>query len=319
MKDCDLLARITTNKDIFGGKPIIRNRRLVISLLFAGFVLAYPVCAKDEPKYVGDFPDHTKRQNIQIIDDGPNTVPYRHAPIVVVPAGPEARPPMTEAERRFWGMSKHYHSYSKSAKTEIPTAVKVNKTCDFEPPAVKFPPDLLPGTTVRFQSEPTKAVLSGVKGKHRKAAPKHIIIQDQSPILYSPVVLPGTPARPQVPELQSRNSRLGEQYDAARDRSERKRNRLTPGGAIGDFPLPKLNFPREIGPAGKFAVPMTASPSMIPVPAKPMRAGGAAQKGDSSRLRKPTNLRVNVSPIQTYSSGYVPGSTSSVDKSKGLK
>ncbi|MBP9091934.1 DUF433 domain-containing protein [bacterium] len=40
MKDCDLLARITTNKDIFGGKPIIRNRRLavehVLSMLEAG-------------------------------------------------------------------------------------------------------------------------------------------------------------------------------------------------------------------------------------------------------------------------------------------
>lgn len=30
MKDSDLLARITTNKDIFGGKPIIRNRRLAV-------------------------------------------------------------------------------------------------------------------------------------------------------------------------------------------------------------------------------------------------------------------------------------------------
>ncbi len=30
MKESDLLARITTNKDIFGGKPIIRNRRLAV-------------------------------------------------------------------------------------------------------------------------------------------------------------------------------------------------------------------------------------------------------------------------------------------------
>lgn len=40
MSNRDLLARITTNKDIFGGKPIIRNRRLavehVLSMLEAG-------------------------------------------------------------------------------------------------------------------------------------------------------------------------------------------------------------------------------------------------------------------------------------------
>jgi hypothetical protein len=247
---------------------------LVASALFAvDFVFAWSVSAKDEPKYVGDFPDHTKRQNIQIIDDGPNTGPYRQAPIVVVPAGPEARPPMPEAQKQLSRIGKHYPVDTKSAKTETPTAVKVNRSCDFEPPAVNFPPDLLPGTAARLQ----------------------------------------------VPEPQSRMSRLGEQYDAARARSERERTRLTPGGAIGDFPLPKLNFPREIGPAGKFAIPMTASPGLMNVPAKPMRAGGAAQKGDASRLRKPTNLRVNASPIQTYPGGYVPGSTSSEDKSKGVK
>ncbi len=208
---------------------------LVASALFAvDFVFAWSVSAKDEPKYVGDFPDHTKRQNIQIIDDGPNTVPYRQAPIVVVPAGSEVRPPMPEVQKQLPRVGKYYPADTKSLKTETPTAVKVNKTGDFEPPAFNFPPDLLPGTT-------------------------------------------------------------------------------------GDFPLPKPNFPSEIGPAGKFAIPMTASPSMMHVPAKPMRAGGAAQKGDASRLRKPASLRVKVSPIQTYSSGYVPGSTSSVDKSKGLK
>lgn len=208
---------------------------LVVSALFAvDFVFASSVCAKDEPKYVGDFPDHTKRQNIQIIDDGPNTVPYRHTPIVVAPAGSEGRSPMLEVQKQLPRVGKHYPADTKSAKTEIPTAVKVNRTFDFEPPAVNFPPDLLPGTT-------------------------------------------------------------------------------------GDFPLPKLNFPREIGPAGKFAIPMTASPEVMSVPAKPMRASGAVQKGDASRLRKPTNRSASATPIQTYSSGYVPGSALTDDKPNGCR
>lgn len=33
---------------------------VVVAFLLADFVLAYPVCAKDEPKYVGDFPDIAK-------------------------------------------------------------------------------------------------------------------------------------------------------------------------------------------------------------------------------------------------------------------
>ena len=208
---------------------------LVVSALFAvDFVLAWSVCAKDEPKYVGDFPDQTKRQNIQIIDDGPNTVPYRHAPIVVAPEGSEVRPPMPEVQKQLPRAGKHYPADTKSWKTETPTAVKVNKTGDFEPPTFNFPPDLLPGTT-------------------------------------------------------------------------------------GDFPLPKPNFPREIGPAGKHAVPMSASPSALPVQAKPMRAGGAAQKGDASRLRKPANRRASASPIQTYSSGYVPGSSLTDGKPNGCR
>lgn len=229
MGNCDWLTRITTNK---ASAVALACRVLfaAIILLSFGFVLAYPACAKDEPKYVGDFPDHTKRQNIQIIDDWPVTVPYRHAPIVVVPEGSEVRPPMPEVQKQLPRVGKHYPADTKSAKTETPTAVKVNKS----PPAFNFPPDLLPGTT-------------------------------------------------------------------------------------GDFPLPKPNFPREIGPAGKFAIPMTASPSMMHVPAKPMRAGGAAQKGDASRLRKPTNPRVNVSPIQTYSGGYVPGSLLTDDKPNGCR
>jgi|GEM_PF-2558702 len=309
MGNCDWLTRITTNK---ASAVTLACRVLSAAtiLLSFGFVMAYPVCSKDEPKYVGDFPDHTKRQNIQIIDDGPNTIPYGHAPIVVVPAGSEVRPPMPEVQKQLPRVGKHYPADTKSWKTETPTAVKVNKTGDFEPPAFNFPPDLLPGTTIRFQSEPTKTVPSGVKGKHRKAAPKHITVQDQSPIITSPVVLPGAPARLQVPEPQSRISRFGEQYDAAKEQSKKRGPALPPRGPIGDFPLPKPNFPQEFGPAGKHAVPMTASPNALPVHARPMRAGGAAQKGDASRLIKPADRRASAVPIQTYSSGYVPGSTS---------
>lgn len=233
MINCDWLTRITTNK---AGAVALACRVLSAAtiLLSFGFVLAYPACAKDEPKYVGDFPDQTKRQNIQIIDDGPVTVQYRHAPIVVVPAGSEVRPPMLEVQKQLPRVGKHYPADTKSVKTEIPTAVKVNKTGDFEPSTFNFPPDLLPGTT-------------------------------------------------------------------------------------GDFPLPKPNFPREIGPAGKHAIPMTASPSALPVQAKPMRAGGAAQKGDASRLIKPADRRASAVPIKTYSSGYVPGSALTDGKPNGCK
>lgn len=242
---------------------------VAVALLSLDLVFACSVGAKDEPKYGGDFPDLTRRQNIQIIDDGPSSNLFRSAPIVVVPASPEARPPMTEAQRQLWRMSKHYPADSKSAKSEIPTAIKVNPTCDFQPPVPNFPPDLLPSA----------------------------------------------PARPQVPVPQSRISPLGKAYAAAS--SERERTRLTPGGPIGDFPLEKLNFPREIGPAGKYALPMTASPRVMSVPAKPMGVGGAARKGEAPRLSKPTSRRASAVPIQTYNTGYVPGSTLTGFKSKG--
>lgn len=274
MSNRDLLARITTNKP---GALALACRVVLVAaaVLFVDFVmaeplLAEPVRAKDEPKYVGDFYSTTTRKQVQIIDDGPNTGPYRRAPIVVVPASPEARPSMTEAQRQLSGMSKRYPAYSKSAKIESPTAIKVNPTCDFQPPVSNFPPDLLPSA----------------------------------------------PARPQVPVPQSRIPPLGKAYAAAS--SERERTRLTPGGAIGDFPLPKLNFPREIGPAGKYALPMT-SPRVMSVPVKPMGAGGAARKGEAPRLRKPTYPRASAVPIRTYNTGYVSGSTSSEDKSKGFR
>lgn len=255
-----------SNFDLLISKFVI----LEAALLFAGVVVAYPAWAKDEPKYVGDFSNPTTRQNIQIIDDGPSSNPFRRAPIVVVPASPEARPPMTEAQRQLWRMSKHYPADSKSAKSEIPTAIKVNPTCDFQPPVPNFPPDLLPSA----------------------------------------------PARPQVPVPQSRISPLGKAYAAAS--SERERTRLTPAGPIGDFPLEKLNFPREVGPAGKYALPMT-SPRVMSVQAKPMGVGGAARKGEAPRLSKPTSRRASATPIRTYSRGYVSGGTSTEDKSKGFR
>lgn len=233
MGNCDWLTRIANTM----AKAVALACRVLLAatvLLLFGFVMADPACAKDEPKYVGDFPDLTKRQNTQIIDDGPVTVRYRHAPSVVVPAGSEVRPPMLEVQKQLPRVGKHYPADTKSAKTEIPTAVKVNKTGDFEPPTFNFPPDLLPGT-------------------------------------------------------------------------------------IGDFPLPKPNFPREFRPAGKHAVPMTASPNALPVHAKSMRATGAAQKGDASRLRKPTIPNVDTMHLQTYSSGYVPGSSLTDGKPNGCR
>lgn len=275
MSNRDLLARITINK-AYGAALACRVVVVAAAVLLVDFVmaeplLAEPVRAKDEPKYVGDFYSTTTRKQVQIIDDGPSSNPFRRAPIVVVPASPEARLPMTEAQRQLWRMSKHFPVDAKSAKIESPTAIKVNPTCDFQPPVPNFPPDLLPSA----------------------------------------------PARPQVPVPQSRISPLGKAYAAAS--SERERTRLTPGGAIGDFPLPKLNFPREIGAAGKYALPMTASPRVMSVPAKPMGVGGAARKGEAPLLHNPTNRRARAVPIQTYSRGYVPGSTSNEDKSKGLR
>lgn len=277
MSNFDLLARIATNKP---GASVLACRVvlvaaavLLVDSAVAEPLLAEPVRAKDEPKYVGGFYSTTTRKQVQIIDDGPSSNPFRSAPIVVVPASSEARPPMSEAQRQLWRMSKRYPAYSKSAKSEIPTAIKVNPTCDFQPPVPNFPPDLLPSA----------------------------------------------PARPQVPVPQSRISPLGKEYAAAPASSERERTRLTPGGAIGDFPLPKLNFPREIGPAGKYALPMTASPRVMSVPAKPMGVGGAARRLESPRLSKPTSRRASAVPIQTYSTGYVPGSTSTEHKSKGLR
>lgn len=145
-----------------------------------------------------------------------------------------------------------------------------------------------------------------------------IRVEDKTPVIQLPSEGKRTsPASLQRLEAQGQRGLIGRQYAAAR--SERERTRLTPGGAIGDFPLPKPNFPREIGPAGKFAIPMTASPSMVPAQAKPMRATGAAQRGDASRPRKPTNPRASAVPIQTYSSGYVPGSAFTDGKPNGCK
>jgi hypothetical protein len=275
MSNRDLLARITTNKPgalaLACRVVLVAAAVLLVDFVMAEPLLAEPVRAKDEPKYVGEFYSTTTRKQVQIIDDGPSSNPFRRAPIVVVPASPEARPPMTEAQRQLWRMSKRYPAYSKSAKIESPTAIKVNPTCDFQPPVSNFPPDLLPSA----------------------------------------------PARPQVPEPQSRISPLGKAYAAAS--SERERTRLTPGGAIGDFPLPKLNFPREIGPAGKHALPMTASPRVMSVQAKPIGVDGAARGVGPSRLRRKVNQILRPTPIKTYSSGYVPGSASNEDKSKGLR
>jgi hypothetical protein len=276
MSNFDLLARIATNKPgalaLACRVVLVAAAVLLVDFVMAEPLLAEPVRAKDEPKYVGEFYSTTTRKQVQIIDDGPSSNPFRRAPIVVVPASPEARPPMTEAQRQLWRMSKRYPAYSKSAKIESPTAIKVNPTCDFQPPVSNFPPDLLPSA----------------------------------------------PARPQVPEPQSRISPLGKEYAAAPASSARERARFTPTGPIGDFPLKKLNFPREVGPAGKYALPMT-SPRVMSVPVKPMGAGGAARKGEAPRLRKPTYPRASAVPIRTYNTGYVSGSTSSEDKSKGFR
>ncbi len=210
MSNCDWLTRIATTKAKAAALACRFGFVATVLLLF-GFVPVYPACAKEEPRYVGDFPDNIKRQNIQIIDDGPVLHQFRDAPSVV----------------------------------------------------------------------------------------------------------PSSPAMSAKPESQRRISRLGEQYDAAKENSKKRGPAIAPQGPIGDFPLPKLNFPREIGPAGKPAIPMTASPSMIHVPAKPMRASGAVQKGDVSRLRKPTYPNVDTKHLQTYRTGYVPGSTSTVGESKG--
>ncbi|MDP3510219.1 MAG: hypothetical protein Q8T09_19770 [Candidatus Melainabacteria bacterium] len=277
MSNRDLLARITTNKPgalaLTCRVVLVAAAVLLVDFVVAEPLLAEPVRAKDEPKYVGDFYSTTTRKQVQIIDDGPSSNPFRRAPIVVVPASPDARSSMTEAQRQLSGMSKPFPLDTKSVKSETPTAVKVNPTCDFKPPSFNFPPDLLPGAS----------------------------------------------ARPQVPEPQSRISPLGKEYAAVPASSARERARFTPTGPIGDFPLKKLNFPREIGPAGKYALPMTASPRVMSVPAKPMGVGGAARKGEAPRLHNPTNRRARAVPIQTYSTGYVPGSTSTEHKSKGLR
>lgn len=212
MSNCDWLTRIATTK-ANGAALACRFGFVATVLLLFGFVPVYPACAKDEPKYVGDFPDNTKRQNIQIIDDGPVLHQFRDAPSVV----------------------------------------------------------------------------------------------------------PSSPAMSAKPESQSRISRLGEQYNAAKEHSKKRGPAIAPQGPIGDFPLPKPNFPREIGPACKYTLPMTASPSMIPVQAKPMGVGGAARKGDASRLRKPTYPNVDTKHLQKYRTGYVPGSTSRVGESKGAR
>lgn len=208
------------------------------------FTLANSVCAKDLPKYVGDFPS-PRQQNIQIIDDGPVDHDYRHAPIIVVPERPEgARPPA--------GM--RIRAGVKSSKSEVPTAVKVNPTADFEPPTFRFPPDLLPRSEARSQS---------------KLAPKQIVVQDQTPIIFSRVAAPPVSAGTFKRYPRSRTSRLGEQKKA--DEARLKIERVGPpaGSVHCDFPLPKLSFPRETRwPVAPQTIPMIASPNALSVPAK---------------------------------------------------
>ena len=140
------------------------------------------------------------------------------------------------------------------------------------------------------------------------------------PYMHAPVdaeVIPPLLTSPRPAELQSRTSRRCEPSPVNASSQNAKRFDSS-SGPIGDFPLPKLNFPREIGPAGKYALPMT-SPQVMSVQAKPIGIGGAAGKGEAPRLRKPTNRRASASPIRTYSRGYVSGSSSTEDKRKGFR
>lgn len=214
------------------------------ALMSVEFSLANSVCAKDLPKYVGDFPP-PRQQSIQIIDDGPVVHDYRHAPIIVVPERPEgARPPL--------GMP--IPAGVKSSKSEVPTAVKVNPTADFEPPIFKFPPDLLPRSEARSQS---------------KVAPKQIVVQDQTPVIFSQFAAPPVRAGTFMPYPRSRASRIVEQKKPSEARLKIERVGPPAGSVHCDFPLPKLSFPRETRwPVAPQTIPMTASPNALSVPAK---------------------------------------------------
>lgn len=147
-----------------------------------------------------------------------------------------------------------------------------------------------------------------------------IRVEDKTPVIQVPSEARRPfPASLQSIDAQGQRGLLGRQYAASKAQFERERAAGIRVGPHCDFPLPKLNFPREIGAAGKYALPMTASPRVMSVPVKPMGVGGAARKGEAPRLSKPTSRRASAVPIQTYSTGYVPGSTSTEHKSKGLR
>ncbi len=134
----------------------------------------------------------------------------------------------------------------------------------------------------------------------------------------SGVWIPPQSTSHKLTESQSRASRICEPSPV--NMSSRNAKRFDSSrGPIGDFPLPKLNFPCEIGPAGKHALPMTASPRVMSVQAKPIGVDGAARGVGPSLLRQKVNQILRPTPIKTYSSGYVPGSASNEDKSKGLR
>lgn len=153
---------------------------------------------------------------------------------------------------------------------------------------------------------------------------KQVQIIDDGPVNHqyrdapvSAVVIPPLSTSPKPAELQSRTSGLCEPLPVSKS-SRNARPFDSSRGPIGDFPLEKLNFPREVGPAGKYALPMT-SPRVMSAQAKPMGVGGAARKGEAPRLSKPTSRRASATPIRTYSRGYVSGGTSTEDKSKGFR
>lgn len=244
MISCNFPARIKT----FKASTLVLACRIVLitgALIAVNAGWTRPVCANEPPKYVGDFPP-PRQQSIQIIDDGPVVHDYRHAPIIVVPERPEgARPPL--------GMP--IPAGVKSSKSEVPTAVKVNSTADFEPPIFKFPPDLLPRSEARSQS---------------KVAPQHRGVQD--------------PPRLKV-----------------------ERFRFPAGSTNCDFPLPRLNFPREKRwPVAPQSIPRTVGPNVRPLPAKPSALNGAGRKVGPPLLRSSIGPKSNASQINTYDSGYVP-------------
>lgn len=143
-----------------------------------------------------------------------------------------------------------------------------------------------------------------------------IRVEDETPVIQ----VPSEARRPFPASLQRLEAGLlGRQYAATQAEFKRRRAAGIRVDPRCDFPLPKLNFPREIDPAASHCLPMTASPNTILVPTTPIDAGGAARKGEAPRLRKPTYPRASAVPIRTYNTGYVSGSTSSEDKSKGFR